>query len=63
MWNVNLLKSLESELSQGNRKIMTLVEKHRFKYVDFEYKVVDPFFNINTINDLKDAENFELLNA
>ena len=63
MWNVNLLKSLESELNQGNRKIMTLVEKHRFKYVDFEYKVVDPFFNINTINDLKDAENFELLNA
>ena len=63
MWNVNLLNSLEKELSQKNRKIMTLVEKHNFNFVDFDYQIVDPFFNINTVDDLKTAENFDHLNA
>ncbi len=63
MWNVNLLKSLENELSQENRKIMNWVEKHRFEYVDFGKSNIDPFFNINTINDLRTAEKFDLLNA
>ena len=58
----NLLNSLEKELGQNNRKIMTWVEKHNFDYVDFDYKIFDPFFNINTINDLEKAENFDYLN-
>ncbi len=63
MWNVNLLNSLEQELNQKNRKIMTWVEKHNFDFVDFNYKVFDPFFNINTINDLKKAEDIDHLNS
>ena len=63
MWNVNLLNSLEKELSQKNRKIMTWVEKHNFDYVDFDYKIFDPFFNINTTNDLEKAESFDHLNG
>ena len=63
MWNVNLLNSLEKELSQKNGKIMTWVEKHNFDFVDFDYKIYDPFFNINTIDDLKKAENFDHLNG
>ena len=63
MWNVNLLNSLEQELNQKNRKIMTWVEKHNFDYVDFDYKILDPFFNINTTNDLEKAESFDHLNG
>ena len=63
MWKVNLLNSLEKELSLKNRKIMTWVERHNFDYVDFDYKIFDPFFNINTIDDLKKAENFDHLNG
>ena len=63
MWNINLLKSLENELGQEKRKIMTWVEKHNFNYVDFDFKNVDPFFNINTIDDLRSAEKFDHLNA
>ena len=63
MWNVKLLNSLEKELNKNNRKIMTWVEKHNFTFVDFNYKKVDPFFNINTTNDLKTAENFDHLIA
>tara|TARA_A100001011_G_C14301807_1_gene841127 strand:- start:45 stop:665 length:621 start_codon:yes stop_codon:yes gene_type:complete len=63
MWNVNLLKSLEKELNQNNRKIMNLVEKHNFNFVDFDFEIVDPFFNINTVEDLKIAKNFDQLNA
>ncbi len=60
---LNLLKSLENELSQENRKIMNWVEKHNFDYVDFGKSNIDPFFNINTINDLRAAEKFDLLNS
>ena len=42
---------------------MTWVEKHNFTFVDFDYKKVDPFFNINTTSDLKTAENFDHLIA
>ena len=63
MWKVSLFDSLEKELKQENRKIMTLVEKHNFNLVDFNYENIDPFFNINTIDDLKIAEKFDHLNA
>jgi len=63
MWNVSLFESLEKELNQKNRKIMTWVEKHHFNLVDFDYEIIDPFFNINTIDDLKRADNFDHLNA
>ena len=58
MWNTNLLKSIEKELDQNNRKIMNWVEKHNFSFVDFEYEIIDPFFNINTLDDLKTSKNF-----
>ena len=63
MWNISLLKSIEKELDQNNRKIMTWVEKHNFSFVDFDYEIIDPFFNINTVDDLRTAENFDHLNA
>ena len=63
MWNINLFKSIEIELNQNRRKIMTWVEKHNFTFVDFDYQTVDPFFNVNTIEDLKIAENFNQFNA
>ncbi len=63
MWNINLLKSIEKELDQNNRKIMTWVEKHNYTFVDFDYEILDPFFNINTVNDLIIAESFDHLNA
>ena len=63
MWNINLFKSIEIELNQNRRKIMTWVEKHNFTFVDFDYQTVDPFFNVNTIEDLKIAENFNKFNA
>ena len=55
--------NIEKELDQNNNKIMNLVEKHKFTFVDFNYEFVDPFFNINTLDDLGKAENFDHLNA
>ena len=63
MWNVKLLKSLEKELNKNNRKIMSWVEKHNYTFVDFDYEIIDPFFNINTVDDLRTAENFNHLIA
>ena len=41
---------------------MNWVYKHKFKYVDFNFKDFDPFFNINTREDLKEANNFKAQN-
>ena len=62
MWHTSLLESLENEINSKNRKIMNWVYKHKFKYVDFKFKDFDPFFNINTREDLKEANNFKAQN-
>ena len=56
MWHVSLLKSLENELKSKNSKIMLWVEKHKHKFVDFDNKQENNFFNINTQEDLNNAK-------
>jgi len=56
MINLNLLKSIEEEIESNNRKIMEWVKKHKYRYIEFQVKDFDPFFNINTKFDLKQAE-------
>ena len=56
MWHVSLLSSLENELKLKNSKIMLWVKKHKYKFVDFETKQENNFFNINTQEDLDNAK-------
>ncbi len=56
MWHVSLLKSLEKELKSKNSKIMLWVKKHKYKFVDFDIKQENSFFNINTQEDLSKAK-------
>ncbi len=35
---------------------MEWVKKHKYRYIEFQVKDFDPFFNINTKFDLKQAE-------
>ena len=59
MWDVSLIDDLKKFLNSGNRKIMDWVNKHNHKFIDFERKKFDCFFNINTINDLNKAAEIE----
>lgn len=58
LWPVSLLADLHQFLVvEGNRKIMLFVEKYPLSKVDFsfavhQYRGLDPFFNVNTPEEL-----------
>ena len=56
LWKLNLETELESALRNGTRKIEEFTKKFETKVVNFPLIGYDPFFNVNDINDLKEAE-------
>ena len=59
-WNVDLLENLDQKLNQGTRKIMAWAELHSIEFVEFSNDKYDPFFNINTLDDLNEAKDIEI---
>ncbi len=55
LWSLDLIKKLETDLLNGERKVEVWADSIGVKIVNIEYKKPDPFFNINTENDLKKA--------
>jgi len=59
IWNVSLKDSLTKTLiNENERKIDLFIKKHSYSVVNFNYKRIDPFFNINNYDDLKKANKF-----
>ena len=57
LWSLELYKKLELALDKGDRKVELWANKIGVKTIDFEYKNnEDPFFNINTEEELKVAK-------
>ena len=56
IWPVSLADHLEESLSQGLRKIVLWVDQHHCRLVDFDQSLFDPFFNVNSPEDLSKAE-------
>ncbi|MGB1234767.1 MAG: molybdenum cofactor guanylyltransferase MobA [Planktomarina sp.] len=56
LWPVDLADDLEMELRAGTRKILRWAEKHGMAQAMFSSDDVDPFFNINTPEDLAKAQ-------
>ncbi len=52
-WPVELRESLRDSLSRGIRKVVDWTEIHGAAIADFEFGEFDPFFNINTPDDLE----------
>ena len=59
LWNTDLFNSLDKALDSGTRKILNWAELHPIEYLNYEYKEYDPFFNINTEEDLREAALIE----
>ena len=56
IWSLEIYKELYTALSEGIRKIDNFTCNFDTINVDWKYKSLDPFFNINTPNDLAYAE-------
>ena len=60
LWSLDLMEKLETDLLKGERKVEFWADSIGVKIVNIDYKKPDPFFNINTEEDLKKA--IEILN-
>ena len=58
MWKITseIEKKLENSIIENERKIDIVTKKFKCKVVNFEYIRYDPFFNVNTQEDLKKAK-------
>ena len=57
LWSVDLMDQLESDLLKGERKVELWANSIGVSTIDINYKNINPFFNINTKEDLKEATN------
>ena len=57
LWSISLADDLQKFLvDEENRKVMLFVERYPNCIVDFEFETSDPFFNVNTPEDLAVAQ-------
>ena len=57
LWSLNLYDKLQDDLvNKKVRKVQDWTEKNKIKNLKFKFKDYDPFFNINTIEDLEFAK-------
>ena len=57
LWSLDLYDKLKDDLiNKKVRKVQDWTEKNKIKNLEFKFKDYDPFFNINTQEDLKQAE-------
>ena len=55
LWSLDLLKKLETDLQKGERKVEVWADTVGAETINIEYDKRDPFFNINTKEDLEKA--------
>jgi len=55
LWSIDLMDQLESDLTKGERKVELWANSVGVSIINIEYKKIDPFFNINTKEDLEKA--------
>ena len=60
IWSIDLIEKLEEDLNNGERKVELWANSVGVKVINMEFFKEDPFFNINTKEDLKNA--YKLIN-
>ena len=56
IWSIDLMKKLEEDLNKGQKKVETWANSIGVKIINMEFMYEDPFFNINTKEDLEKAK-------
>ena len=55
LWSIDLIDKLEEDLNKGERKVEVWANSIGVKNINMKFENKDPFFNINTKEDLKRA--------
>ena len=55
LWSIDLMDKLEEDLDKGERKVEDWANSIGVKNINMKFENKDPFFNINTKEDLKKA--------
>ena len=58
LWSIDLLERLEKDLDNGERKVEMWANKIGVKSINMKFENKDPFFNINTKEDLIKAKEY-----
>ena len=56
LWSLDLMDKLREDLDKGDRKVEVWANSIGVKNINMKYENKDPFFNINTKEDLKKAK-------
>jgi len=56
LWSIDLIDKLEDDLNKGNRKVEDWANSVGVEIIDMKFDKNDPFFNINTKEDLEEAK-------
>jgi len=57
LWSIDLADKLEKDLENGDRKVEEWANKVGVNIIDMQFEKNDPFFNINTKEDLEKAKD------
>ena len=57
LWSIDLADKLKKDLENGDRKVEDWANKVGVNIIDMEFEKNDPFFNINTKEDLEKAKD------
>ena len=57
LWSLDLMDKLEEDLDKGERKVEVWANSIGVKNINMKFENKDPFFNINTKEDLEKAKN------
>ena len=57
LWSIDLADKLENDLENGDRKVEDWANKVGVNIIDMQFEKNDPFFNINTKEDLEKAKD------
>ena len=59
VWSIDLMDKLEEDLNNGERKVELWANSVGVKVIDMEFLKEDPFFNINSKEDLEKARKIK----
>ena len=62
LWNIKLIEDLQIKITSGLRKVDQFTSNLKIEYIHYNFNrnEIDPFFNINSENEIKKLENYKM---